>query len=63
MLSHQTCRMLTGKLLGEAIKIAIGRPNHGNRSVGSYGEHYQLVYEDRRRYVYLENGKVTSWQD
>jgi len=55
--------MLTGKLLGEAIKIAIGRPNHGNRSVGSYGEHYQLVYEDRRRYVYLENGKVTSWQD
>ncbi len=45
------------------VYAAIGKPDHGNRSVGSYGEHYQLVYRNRGRYVYLENGIVTSWQD
>jgi hypothetical protein len=40
---------------------AWGRPERANRSVGSFGEHYQLVYGDG--YVYTENGTVTSWQD
>ena len=36
-----------------------------NVSTGSWGVHKQYVYEDAfggRFYVYVENGKVTSWQ-
>jgi len=46
-----------------AIAAALGRPSRMNRTVGRFGEHYQLVYANPRRYVYLENGLVTSWQD
>jgi hypothetical protein len=38
-----------------------GDPSSVNRSVGSWGVHKQFVYG--RVYVYVENGKVTSWQD
>jgi flagellar biosynthesis GTPase FlhF len=40
-----------------------GQPSDDNinRSVGSWGVHEQWIYGDT--YVYLENGKVTSWQD
>lgn len=38
-----------------------------NQSVGSYGVHKQYVYRDcttkAAYYVYVENGKVTSWQN
>ena len=37
-----------------------------NTSTGSYGVHKQIVYESpygSRMYVYVENGKVTSWQN
>lgn len=36
-----------------------------NVTTGSWGVHKQYVYKDPfggRSYVYLENGKVTSWQ-
>ena len=37
-----------------------------NRSTGSYGVKKQIVYESAfgtRMYIYVENGKVTSWQN
>jgi len=45
------------------VYAAFGLPNVVNRSVGLYGEHIQFVYRDSGRYVYTENGIVTSWQD
>ena len=44
-----------------ALLCSWGRPERVNRSVGSWGEHKQYIYGGR--YVYVENGKVTSWQD
>ncbi len=38
-----------------------GTPKDINRSVGSWGVHEQCIYGDT--YVYVENDKVTSWQD
>lgn len=38
-----------------------GQPEDINRSVGSWGVHEQCIYGDT--YVYVENGKVASWQD
>lgn len=46
-----------------AVAAAFGRPARVNRTVGRFGEHYQIVYANPRRYIYLENGLVTSWQD
>lgn len=43
-------------------RISIGRPNDINRSVGEWGTHEQWVYNDGR-YLYFENGKLTSWQN
>lgn len=40
---------------------ALGGPKRANRSVGSWGTHIQYVYETVT--VYVEDGKVTSWQD
>lgn len=47
---------------------ALGEPKGVNRSVTRYGERYQLVYENPRRYVYLEgpdlgSTTVTGYQD
>ncbi len=38
-----------------------GNPQNNNRSVGSWGVHEQWVYTSR--YLYFENGILTSWQD
>lgn len=48
-----------------ALLISWGYPRRINRSVGSYGVHKQYVYgsSSNRTYVYVENGKVKSWQD
>lgn len=46
-----------------AVLAAIGEPEHSNRSVGPWGERHQLVYKNPRRYVYIEQNHVTSWQD
>ncbi len=47
-----------------AILAALGQPERSNRSVLRNGdEHLQLVYSGRRLYIYLENGKLVSYQD
>ena len=38
-----------------------GIPKRTNTSVGRWGRHEQHVYDGA--YVYVENGRVTSWQD
>ena len=64
--------ILEGKIfigMSEAALIASwGRPNDINSSVGSWGVHKQYVYGtyssySSPRYVYVENGFVTSWQN
>ena len=45
----------------DAMLCALGSPEDRNRTVGSWGEHIQYVFDGM--YVYTENGKVTSWQD
>ena len=49
----------------EQVKLSWGLPIDINRSVGSWGVHEQWVYGGRysRKYLYFENGKLTSWQD
>ena len=60
-----------GMMDNEVIK-SIGRPNRINRSVGKWGTHEQWVYSDRfnkkgqplkDKYLYFENGILTSWQN
>lgn len=43
------------------LKALLGLPESVNTSVGSWGTHKQYVYPSGW-YVYVENGKVTSWQ-
>jgi len=45
-------------------KEAWGSINGVNTSEGSYGVHRQWIFDNgvTRRYVYTENGSVTSWQ-
>jgi hypothetical protein len=43
-----------------------GNPYDINRTVGSWGVHEQWVYGgdiSNRKYLYFENGVLTSWQD
>lgn len=50
----------------EQVKATWGYPDDINRTVGSWGEHEQWIYgyDIRfRRYLYFENGKLTSWSD
>lgn len=51
-----------------ALIASWGRPEDINRTVGSYGVQKQYVYGriseySSRKYVYVEDGLVTSWQD
>lgn len=46
-----------------SVFAAIGRPVRHNRTVTSRGEHYQWVYENPKRFIYLDNGVVTAYQD
>lgn len=53
------------KGMREAVLYASwGYPDYTNRSVGSWGTSNQLVYRTGAysNYVYVENGRVTSWQ-
>jgi hypothetical protein len=45
----------------EMATISLGSPKDINRTVGSWGVHEQWVYENR--YLYFENGKLTSYQN
>ena len=42
-------------------KLSIGHPKDINRTTGVWGVHEQWVYYNR--YLYFENGILTSWQD
>ncbi|MES2960846.1 MAG: hypothetical protein V4694_00490 [Pseudomonadota bacterium] len=44
----------------ELLILSWGNPNNVTQSVGSWGVHKQYIYESN--YVYIENGKITSWQ-
>ena len=46
----------------QMIYEAIGHPKDINKSVGGWGTHEQWVYSNGR-YLYIENGKLTSWQE
>lgn len=46
-----------------SVMAAFGRPNRANRTTTGRGVHWQLVYDHPKRYIYLDNDKVTSWQD
>ena len=58
-------RILNGEIwLGMTSSMAIesiGVPKEKNRTIGSWGEHEQWVYE--YRYLYFENDILKSWQD
>ena len=45
----------------EQILLSWGKPDKINRTVGSWGVHEQWIYGDK--YLYLENDKLTSFQD
>ena len=48
----------------DAVRGAKGWPDRTNRTVTAYGESKQLVYEGySTEYIYIEDGKVRSWQD
>lgn len=40
-----------------------GSPRKVNNSTGRWGNHQQWIYGDFGPYVYLENGRLTSWQN
>lgn len=51
-----------------AMYASWGAPDRENRTVGSYGDSIQHVYNRgykyiKPSYVYTQNGKVRSWQD
>jgi hypothetical protein len=46
----------------DQLTVSWGPPTRINRTVGTFGTNEQWVYGDSR-YVYLDNGKVTSFQD
>lgn len=46
----------------EMLIFSIGNPNDINKTVGTWGTHEQWVYNNGL-YIYLENGKVTSYQN
>lgn len=48
-------------MTAKQVELSWGKPEDVNRSVGSWGVHEQWVYG--RQYIYLENGKVCSFQD
>lgn len=45
----------------EMLEFAIGEPENIKKSVGSWGTHEQWIYKSGT-YIYIENGKVTSYQ-
>jgi len=57
IINHEIWMGMTKEMVIESI----GKPNKINRTVGSWGVHEQLVYD--YMYIYIENDKVTSFQD
>lgn len=53
-------------MTAEQVRLSIGKPTTVNRTVTAAGVREQWVYRSslyNTRYIYLENGVVTSWQD
>lgn len=46
----------------EAVILSWGNPKDINKTVGSWGVHEQWVYTNGK-YLYFENGLLTSWQE
>ncbi len=58
-------RVMAG-MSADQVRIAWGRPTSINRSVSAGSVHEQWVYRHgpgSAQYIYLENGRVTSWQN
>jgi hypothetical protein len=47
-------------MTAEQVIMAWGKPNHLNKTVGSWGVHEQWVYNSQ--YLYFENGVLKSYQ-
>ena len=52
----------------DQVMLSWGQPDDINRTVGSWGVNEQWVYKKSRdmsnwKYLYLKNGRLTSWQD
>jgi hypothetical protein len=50
-------------MTSEQVKASWGEPDDINRTVTKWGVHEQWVYEESRKYLYFEDGKLTSWQE
>src|SRR5690606_14161378 len=48
-------------MTAKQVELSWGKSEDVNRSVGSWGVHEQWVYG--RQYVYIKNGRVSSFQD
>jgi len=54
-----------GMYSGDVLDL-LGSPDKKNITTGDWGTHEQWVYENyysKVKYVYVENGKVTAWQE
>jgi len=57
ILTEKICLGMTA----EQVRVSWGNPYDINRTVGSWGSHEQWVYGEK--YLYFDNGILTSWQD
>ena len=42
---------------------SLGEPNDKNRTTGDWGVHEQWIYNNKKLYLYFENGKLESYQN
>lgn len=57
---------MTIGMFASDVSELFGNPTKKNTSTGEWGIHEQWVYDNpyvKVKYVYIENGKVTSWQE
>lgn len=65
--SNEVCKAVAQRAIimgmtAQQVHAAIGKPDNINATVTGYGKNEQWVY-GQNFYVYLDNGKVTSWQN
>lgn len=46
-----------------AVAATYGRPDALNTTTTRHGESHQVIYRDRGLYLYLDNDKLTAWQN
>jgi hypothetical protein len=54
-------RKLVRGMNADEVYLVWGYPKKVNKTVGSFGEHQQWVF-DLGRYAYFQNGVLDSWQ-